>query len=470
MGVHPKDERELLRRAVLESIPAEPSQYNEVEPKFVYVPDAHRRALDPDAMLVTGIRGAGKSFWWFALQDAVLRQRLFEPQSRASGTWTVSPGYGATSGEQWPDKDELTQLLSNGCKPRLIWKTVVLRHVAQGSLPSAGWGESVSWVAANPSQVATLLREVDGRMRDAKQRHVVLFDALDRTADRRADRLQLLRGLLELVLELRTGSAVRAKVFVRPDMLEDPEVIAFPDSSKVIASRVKLDWSTADLYSLLFTYLGNGHDVAAAAFFRQQSPVVWPTVGAAYSVPAELRTDPEKQAQLFERLAGPYMGKDRRRGRTYTWVPNHLMDAAGQVSPRSFLATIRRAAALSEVTGQIAPLHWNGIHEGVRKASEYRVGEIQEDLPWVSEAMQKLEDLVVPCDESALLKTWQSAKLTPPQATEEKRAATPADLKETLEQLAKVGVLQKLPSDRINIPDVYRVGFGLRRHGGFRPN
>ncbi len=84
--------------------------------------------------------------------------------------------------------------------------------------------------------------------------------------------------------------------------------------------------------------------------------------------------------------------------------------------------------------------------------------------------MQKLAGLVVPCDEGTLLKTWQKAKLTPPQAAEEKRLATPADLKDTLDQLAKVGVLEKLLSGRINIPDVYRVGFGLRRYGGFRPS
>ena len=54
----------------------------------------------------------------------------------------------------------------------------------------------------------------------------------------------------------------------------------------------------------------------------------------------------------------------------------------------------------------------------MRKASEYRVVEIKEDLPWVSDAMQKLAGLVVPCDEGTLLKTWQKAKLTPPQAAE----------------------------------------------------
>ncbi len=470
MSSHSAEERGLLRRAVLESIPAEPSQYDQVEPKFVYVPDSHRRALDPDAMLVAGIRGAGKSFWWFALQQDALRHRLFEQRSRDGWTLLVSPGFGQTSSEQWPDKDELAHLLASGFKPRLIWKTVVLRHVAKDSLPGASWGESVSWVVANPSLVATLLRGAEVRLREAKQRHVVVFDALERTADRRIDRLLLLSGLLELVLELRALSAVRAKVFVRPDMLEDPEVSAFPDASKVIASRVRLDWSVGDLYSLLFTYLSNGQDVASAAFFRQQSQVPWSAVGGYHIVPTPLRTDPEQQQHLFEQLAGPYMGRAPNRGRTYTWVPNHLADAAGQVSPRSFLATIRRAAELPEVPGQTAPLHWNGIQDGVRKASEYRVIEIREDLPWVSEAMQKLAELVVPCDEGTLLKTWQKAKLTPPQAIEEKRAATPSDLKETLEQLAKVGVLKKLLSERINIPDVYRVGFGMRRHGGFRPS
>ena len=470
MRPHSANERALLRRAVLESIPAEPSQYDQVAPKFVYVPDSHRRALDPDAMLVVGIRGAGKSFWWFALQQEALRHRLFDQRARDGGALVTSPGFGQTSSADWPDKDELAQLLASGFKPRLIWKTVVLRQLAKDALPDASWGDSVGWVVANPSQVATLLRAAEARLREAKQRHVVLFDALDRTADRRADRLLLLSGLLELVLELRALSAVRAKVFVRPDMLEAPEVTAFPDASKVIASRVRLDWSVGDLYGLLFTYLANGRDAAAAEFFRQQSPVSWPKAGDRYIVPTELRTDPALQQPLFEQLAGPYMGRDRRRGRTYTWVPNHLADAAGQVSPRSFLATIRRAAELPEVPGQSATLHWNGIQEGVRKASEYRVVEIKEDLPWVSDAMQLLEDLVVPCDESALLKTWHKAKLNPPQALEEKRDATPADLKETLEQLAKVGVLEKLLSGRINIPDVYRVGFGMRRHGGFRPS
>lgn len=31
---------------------------------FTYVPPTHARALDLDATLVEGMRGAGKSFWW----------------------------------------------------------------------------------------------------------------------------------------------------------------------------------------------------------------------------------------------------------------------------------------------------------------------------------------------------------------------------------------------------------------------
>lgn len=462
--------RHLLRQAILSSIPVEPSQYNQVSPQFVYVPSPHLRAIDPNAMLVEGIRGAGKSFWWFALQSETLRPRLLEPNMRSSRALVVSAGFGEETHPERPVKDELEQLLAEGIKPRLIWKTVVLRHVAQAALPGETWAEWARWVSQNPSRVAVVMREADARLRSAGQQHLVLFDALDRTADSRPARMQLLRGLLELVLELRAYGSIRAKVFVRPDMLDDPEVKAFPDASKVIASRVTLDWSGVDLYGLLFTYLGNGEDEDAAAYFRRISKLTWTRADDRYVLPVELRTDSLQQEQVFTQLAGPYMGTDRRRGRTYTWVLNHLADARDKVSPRSFLAAIRRAAEENEVPNQQHPLHWSGLHEGVRRASGYRVFEISEDLPWAHEAMEMLEGLTVPCPAATLLREWKKGKLIPQLAREENRSATQNDLEEMLNQLADAGVLEKLDDGRINIPDVYRVGFGMRRLGGFRPS
>lgn len=464
-----KLDRTALRRAILSSIPAEPSQYDSVKPEFVYIPPSHVRALDPDAMLVEGIRGAGKSFWWHALQSEKLRPRLLTQRAQSGESLVVTAGFGQGTSPDWPEKDELTALLSAGHKPRLIWKTVVLRQIAPDVVPGASFDAATQWVTQNPSLVAEAIRRADARLRGAGQRHLILFDALDRTADLRSERQRLLRGLIELVLELRALGSVRAKVFVRPDMLDDPEVTAFPDASKVIASRVSLDWRSCDLYGLFFTYLGNGSDAEAAAYFRTATGLDWHKHGAGMQLPILLREDARSQEAVFIGLAGPYMGTDKRRGKTYTWVPNHLGDAANKVSPRSFLAALRRAAEVAEAPGQAYALHFSGIQEGVRKASEYRVTEVSEDLPWAHEAMEMLGDLVVPCSSELLIKSWRRGKLLPPLAREAGRAPTDADLADTLNQLSKVKILELLPGGRVNIPDVYRVGFGMRRRGGFAP-
>ena len=94
--------RELLRRAITSSIPHEPSQFDEVEPRFVYLPAAHTRALDLDNMLVVGMRGAGKSFWWYALQNETLRRRLLE-NTRDRSEVIVSAGFGQGMARAHPE-------------------------------------------------------------------------------------------------------------------------------------------------------------------------------------------------------------------------------------------------------------------------------------------------------------------------------------------------------------------------------
>ena len=46
------------------------------ELRNAYLPAAHVKALRPDSMLVVGIRGSGKSFWWAALQRKTHRAAI----------------------------------------------------------------------------------------------------------------------------------------------------------------------------------------------------------------------------------------------------------------------------------------------------------------------------------------------------------------------------------------------------------
>jgi hypothetical protein len=447
----------ILRRAFLTSIPEEVSQFDAVEPRFLYRPTKHLRALDPNAMLVSGIRGAGKSFWWHALQDEALRALALPSEQTNS---TASAGFGEGDADDRPGQDVLEQLLEQGHPPKLVWKTVVLRHaLAAAELrdPSSGtWRERVAWVREDAERAASLLRQVDDALSSQHRVHVVLFDALDKTAADSEGSVTLRKGLLELVVELRARASIRAKVFARPDMLEHPKVRAFPDASKVLHTAVRLEWPTLDLYGLLFHYLGNAKDEQAAQAFRALTDAVWarrPRAG--WEVPERLRLDERSQASVFTALAGPHMGTNHRRGRTYPWLPNHISDAHGTVSPRSFLAAMRQAAQQTKPDAPRA-IHWTAIQEGVRKASQVRTTEIGEDLPWAQAALERLQNVLVPCERESVLPLWRNRV--------ENR--TPLQV---LQALRDVGVLAELPDGRINVPDLYRVGFGLRRKGGLAP-
>ena len=54
-------------RAALADLPGGTSYGELPKPESVYLPRSHLKATDPNSLLVTGMRGAGKTFWWSAL-------------------------------------------------------------------------------------------------------------------------------------------------------------------------------------------------------------------------------------------------------------------------------------------------------------------------------------------------------------------------------------------------------------------
>lgn len=461
-----------LRAAILTSIPADPFQTQEPEPRFVYVPRTHVRALDPDNMLVVGARGTGKSFWWHALLSEPARKVLapFAPSIRRNEL-RAFPGWSEQNSSDYPDKDTLVKLLAAGLNSRLIWKTVLLRAVAPDLFEGSAfksWKARVQWVVDNPESVAERLRSHDSELARTNSRHLMLCDALDRTADAWAARHDLLKGLLQLVLELRSTKAIRAKVFVRDDMVQEAAVLSFVDSSKVLASRVDLTWPRLELYGLLWQYMGNAGSGADA--FRKLSNG-WTQQADIAHMPESIRIDESVQRTIFAEIAGKAMGTNERRGLPYTWIPTHLGDANGVATPRSFLAALRTAAAETTESATKA-LDRRSIHSGVRNASTIRVDELAEDFPWTKPAMEALQGLNVPCEEGELTKRWRQKRVVATIASDsEGRQNKNSKLADRglLRDLVDVGVLEVRPDHRFNIPDVYRVGFGMKRRGGVKP-
>ena len=108
---------------------------------------------------------------------------------------------------------------------------------------------------------------------------------------------------------------------MRTDQSKDEVVFLFADLSKMRASRVELAWHSTELYGLLINFLGRSEKAGDA--FRRLAEA---ELGRELKV--EDQESPAAQRMIFSALAGEFMGSDHRRGRTYTWVIDHLADAS----------------------------------------------------------------------------------------------------------------------------------------------
>lgn len=391
-------------------------------------------------------------------------------------------------GVDFPAAHTLDRLLKEGLAPVGIWLSVVLRHARRSTerssaTPEKPWPEWVRWVVGNPDQANDQLTNCDRELESRGRVLLVLFDAFDRMASDWPTVRSLSSGALQVGLQLRSRRAIRAKFFIRPDLDEDQEVWRFPDSSKLRHAKVVLDWGSPDLYGLVFMHLGNAATPPGLSeeFRRETSRQVgeeWEEVENVCLPPHALTHDVNLQQTVVEALADRYMGAGPKRGTTYTWVPSHLADAANRISPRSYLLAFKRAAedTTAHLPRHERALHFASIQAGVVKASEIRVREIAEDYPWVRYLLEAVKGTVVPFGVEELSDRWSPRFLRdmrtvagdrlPPRRFSSDSSRGTAALVEDLEELS---VIYRTKDGRINIPDIFRVGFGIRRKGGVRP-
>ncbi|MBT0770965.1 hypothetical protein KIH74_18650 [Kineosporia sp. J2-2] len=459
------------------------------DPDFagLFTPDNHRLALDPDVTLVQGARGSGKTVWFKALHRENLRS-LAAVEYRLESLRRIQPlsGYGSErQPDSYPGPSVLRALLADGRQSTAIWTAVLLQGLRSAPVVSAAtWAEKVRWVEDSPEDLERELAAADQRLAAENRQSLILFDALDRLHEDREQANHLIEGILRLALDLRTGyRRLRAKIFIRPDMLTASS-FTFADASKLIANAAELTWSETNLYGLFFHHLGNGDPELSARFRQHSAPGTWLLQPAEedaeerYVMPTRVASDATSQRELFVGIAGPYMGLDHRKGHTYSWLPNHLMDGSRQVSPRSFLSALSNAAenTASRYGGHSYALHYDAIRSGVQHASQIRVGEMREDIPWVGVAVEELAGLQVPMEREILVERWAGEsfweRVAPVSPDDEDsdddirtgpRARTPDGL---IDELRNLGVMSFRSDGRIDLPDVYRIAFDIGRKGG----
>lgn len=436
----------------------------EVRLQEVFMVPNHRSVFDLDRPLVVGNRGMGKSFWAHALQNAVVRAQLAQTfRLPVLAKTDVVFGFHASerTDEVAPTPDILAASFE-GVDHQGPWRAILARSAARTlhkPLPER-FAEVVGWVVKDPDGYARLLTEADDVLHAQGKRLLLLFDGLDRVAFDWSILQTRLQGLLKVALATQSFRAIRSKIFLRRDQAQDFPMYEFPDGSKLLSSQVELRWSPTELYDLLFK--------------RLRSCSAFDTISNAV----------HERELLVEVLAGPFMGSDKKRGYVFTWLPTHLADALGEISPRTFLTAWREAAVATQVRSPsvTTPIDHHGLLDGVRKASEDRLAELSQDYPWVRVALHPLRGESVPLELAYLFELWNRAgtfeQIRQYSANEKKSIylmasgvaeSSNSNEAKVLSALNFIGVAEVRKNGKVDVPDIFRVEAGIKRRGGVKP-
>ena len=226
--------------------------------RSIFTPQSHEGALDPSREIVVGDRGVGKSFWASVLKDDVARTAIAPIYTRLKlDTINVRLGFSEVIGRsEYPSARTLSSLLDSSIAADVIWRSAILNTVNPVLFPNGWtemeWAARCEWIKHNPEKEEAILVKFNEQLTRSGKLHLIIFDALDRLGDDWKSIRLLTRALLTVVLDMRSFSAFRAKVFIRPDMESDREIWSIRDGSKLKQNIVNLTWNIKDLYGFVW--------------------------------------------------------------------------------------------------------------------------------------------------------------------------------------------------------------------------
>ncbi len=485
--VRPEDFAEV--RSTVAAIPGDVSNdaVGSYAPKLedIFAPSMHATALDPSIPIVVGSRGSGKSFWAGVLGQPATRKAASIAYPRLGlGDLAVGFGFtGAVGGPSGVSVEHLDTIVPTNPtmeEAKAFWWATILHAASRMRGGTQKLSEFVG-PATNLEAREEVLQTHELALRQDKKLLLVVYDALDAVATEWPRRRLLTEALFQVVWAMRAYSAIKLKLFLRPDQIDD-DALKFLELPKLRTGAVRLLWSGTDLYGLFFARLSLAPTKEARDSFNR--------LLAAHGMEAAdredilsrrwvLAHDPAQQSRLFTIFAGSFMAdgpNGYKKGKTYDWPLKHLGDAFAEVTPRSFLG-LMIAAARRGSAPQNRVITADGIRHGLREASRTRVDQLHLEFPWIKGVLAPLAGLLLPQHENEVFRVWERANTIKTLVADaaEKHYLPPFQPEESeserylFEALNRIGVMFRRKDDRIDMPDLFRVAAKLLKKGGTAP-
>lgn len=437
------------------------------DPLRVFLPlREHARVLHERVIVVRGDRGAGKTALFLFLRAAQAKRldlaTLFNDARVPAATWIE--GF-SENGAQHPMVDVLTTFgeARSDAVLRAFWLGYlagVLADHGELNLPDPfreAWHrkDPSSWIDAARLSIGPLsaaLDDLDQRLERDDRRVFVSYDHLDRIPLPEQRRFRYASILVDFWLSLSNRyRRLRAKIFLREDIYTRVRS-DWPDASKVEARSVSLRWDAPQLFRLLVRHMSANDDLRRWLLDHPRVEVV-EREGLGWFTRSDFADESERE-RLMSQIAGSHMGAGPTKGATHRWLTSKTRDANQQVHPRSVLQVLA-GAAQAELRQPRAPenqlLHHISLTQGLQRASASRIAELKEEFPEVAQ-LEKLRGVQLLLDK--------------PEVLEKLGGEAP---ERTYDRLVEIGVLVE-EDGRVNVPDLYRFTFDMKRKGGSKLN
>ena len=453
----------------------------------------HLRAFSPDVTLIVGERGSGKS----ELFGAAMRFELLPvaaqyapgvrlpPLEPARTKW--QPAYPV--GAQFPDAGGLHRFLKeNSFAPRAaqqLWFAYLVRILepeldieAKNELaalfrPQGGDAAAVMDAFDKAGEAPLLvLDRLDERLVQADRWQFVGYDELDTLADYDWKSMgAAISGLVSFWASYsRRWRRLRAKIFMRTDLFRRNTSSLSADLPKLASNRVEISWSDRNLYAMLIKRIANSspalqqYCASSRIGFKGRDEVLgWiPEIATA-----------EDAKPLVQRMIGPYMGANQNKGLTFNWLLDHIRDGQDKAYPRALVRLLEQAAVnemASPKAGYSRLIDPTSIRRAIDNVSELQVTQaISNEWPWLEGVRNRIRGESVPMTrrqlEYLLGKDW-SESWNP-----QREVRPPADDQRIfVNYLVELGIMRQRGDGRLDTPDLYQSGLGLKRKGGVRRN
>jgi hypothetical protein len=463
---------------------AEGEPEERIAPGF-YPVSEHLRLLDPEVVLVVGPRGSGKTEIARVLADAELYGAVSRhaPAVRlppGASTWIAAHPAGAQGFEAIGLRSFIGSRGSSTEALRDLWFAYLVRSLggvlnADERAGIAGLvdpgGAEIDAIASCFGGLATkpvvALDRLDARLSSEDRFVFVTYDELDTLGAGDWALIEAsVRGLVAFwAAYARRWKRIRAKLFLRTDLYDRHAKVGGADLAKLAAGRVDLVWNDRDLYGLLLKRLANLDD-ELARYVQAVKGIEWDEDARLGRIP-RLRKWQDARP-VVERMVGPYMGPNRKKGLVHRWLIDHVRDGLGRALPRPLVRLIEEAARqeLAHFGSLRTPrlLEPASLRRALDRVSNDHVAQSRDEWPWLETVKAKLtESPLVPWDRERdvirLLEGLVGAAGS---------SVPPFEGRELLEYLLEIGVLRRRPDGRIDSPDLFLSGLGLRRKGGVR--